>query len=102
MISVEELKIRAEENLKARTKEVEVCLKIIDHQIREYNTSEKERELERKMSIVPQSIKGIREKAFAEIFVKEIKNLDPEARVVLDTLVDYMEKKIYQRTNENS
>lgn len=93
MISVEELKIRAEENLKARTKEVEVCLKIIDHQIREYNTTEKERELERKMSIVPQSIKGIREKAFAEIFVKEIKNLDPEARVVLDTLVDYMEKK---------
>ena len=94
MISVEELKIRAEENLKARTKEVEACLTIIDRQIKEYNTSEKERELERKMSIVPQSIKGIREKAFAEIFVKEIKNLDPEARLVLDTLVDYMEKKI--------
>ena len=93
MISVEELKIRAEENLKARTKEVKVCLKIIDTQIKEYISSEKERELERKMSIVPQSIKGIREKAFAEIFVNELKNLDPEARVVLDTLVDYMEKK---------
>tara|TARA_B100001287_G_scaffold1985_1_gene1541 strand:+ start:2470 stop:3708 length:1239 start_codon:yes stop_codon:yes gene_type:complete len=93
MISVEELKIIAEENLKARKKEVDECLKIIDDQIKEYNITEKERELERKMSVVPQRIKGIREKAFAEIFVKEIKNLDPEARLILDTLVDYMEKK---------
>ena len=93
MISFDKLKLRAEKNLKARSKEVNECLKIIDQQIKEYLTTEKERELERKMSIVPQSIKGIRKKAFAEVFVKEIKNLDPEARVVLDTLVDYMEKK---------
>jgi glutamyl-tRNA reductase len=92
-ITVDQLKIRAEENLAARSKEVIECLKIIDLQIIEYKTLEKERELERKMSIVPQSIKGIREKAFAEVFAKEIQSLDPDARVVLDSLVDYMEKK---------
>lgn len=92
-ITVDQLKIRAEENLLARSKEVSECLKIIDLQINEYKVLEKERELERKMSTVPQSIKGIRQKAFAEVFAKEIERLDPDAREVLDSLVDYMEKK---------
>jgi glutamyl-tRNA reductase len=92
-ITVDQLKIRAEENLAARSKEVSECLQIIDFQINEYKSLEKERELERKMSKVPQSIKGIRKKAFAEVFAKEIQSLDPDAREVLDSLVDYMEKK---------
>ena len=83
----------AEKNLKARTKEVEECKVIIKHQIEEYIQYEKQRELERAMKSVPARIKGIREKAFSEVFAKEIDNLDPNARKIVDDVIDYMEKK---------
>ena len=92
-ITVNELKSIAEENLKARTKEVEECKVIIKQQIEEYVHYEKQRELERAMQSVPASIKGIREKAFSEVFAKEIDNLDPNARKIVDNVIDYMEKK---------
>ena len=93
MINVAQLKQRADENLKARSKEIDGCLEIIENQIFEYNAIEKERELERAMQAVPESIKGIRKKAYAEVFAKELAGLDPDAREVLDSLVNYMEKK---------
>ena len=92
-INVDQLKERADENLKLREKEINNCLKIIDDQIVEYNIFQKERKLERAMSAVPESIKGIRKKAYAEVFAKELENLDPNAREVLDSFLDYMEKK---------
>ena len=93
LITVNELKTIAEKNLKARNKEVEECKVIIKHQIEEYIQYEKQRELERAMQSVPASIKGIREKAFREVFAKEIDNLDPNARKIVDDVIDYMEKK---------
>ena len=93
IICVDKLKERADENLKIRSKEIKSCLKIIDEQINFYISSEKERDLERAMSAVPARIKGIRKKAYAEVFAKELQNLDPNAREVLDSFLDYMEKK---------
>ena len=93
IINVDQLKERADENLKLREKEINNCLKIINDQIIEYNIFQKERKLERAMSAVPESIKGIRKKAYAEVFAKELENLDPNAREVLDSFLDYMEKK---------
>ena len=93
MINVAQLKKRADENLKARSKEIDVCLEIIENQIKEYFATERERKLERAMQAVPESIKGIKKKAYAEVFAKELEGLDPDAREVLDSLVNYMEKK---------
>lgn len=93
LITVNELKTIAEKNLKARTKEVEECKVIIKHQMEEYIHCEKQRELERAMQSVPARIKGIREKAISEVFAKEIDNLDPNARKIVDDVIDYMEKK---------
>ena len=93
IINVEQLKERAEFNLKARSKEINLCLNIIDKQIAKYYLSEKERSLERALSAVPESIKGIRNKAFKEVFVKELQTLDPQAINIVNSLVDYMEKK---------
>ena len=93
MINVAQLKKRADENLKARSKEIDVCLEIIENQIKEYFATERERKLERAMQAVPESIKGIKKKAYAEVFAKELESLDPDAREVLDSLVNYMEKK---------
>ena len=93
MITVDELKITAEENLKARSKEVNACKKIIRQQVDAYFQHEKQRKLERAMSEVPERIKVIRKKAYREVFAKEIDNLDPSARKIVDDLIDYMEKK---------
>ena len=93
MITVDELKTIAEENLKARSKEVNACKKIISQQVDAYFQHEKQRKLERAMSEVPERIKVIREKAYSEVFAKEIDNLDPSARKIVDDLIDYMEKK---------
>ena len=93
MITVDELKTIAEENLKARSKEVNACKKIITQQVDAYFQHEKQRKLERAMSEVPERIKVIRKKAYSEVFAKEIDNLDPSARKIVDDLIDYMEKK---------
>jgi glutamyl-tRNA reductase len=93
LINVDQLKVRAEENLQARGEEIKRCLDIIDRQILKYYIAEKERNLERALSSVPKSIKGIRQKAFREVFAKELETLDPGAIEVVNSLVDYIEKK---------
>ena len=93
LINVDQLKVRAEENLQARAEEIKRCLDIIDRQILKYYIAEKERNLERALSSVPKSIKGIRQKAFREVFAKELEALDPGAIEVVNSLVDYIEKK---------
>jgi len=93
LINVDQLKVRAEENLQARGEEIKRCLSIIDKQIIKYYIAEKERNLERALSSVPKSIKGIRQKAFREVFAKELETLDPDAIEVVNSLVDYIEKK---------
>ena len=93
LITVNELKTIAEKNLKARTREVEECKAIIKNQMEQYKHCEKQRELERAMQSVPARIKGIREKAISEVFAKEMDNLDPNVRKIVDDVIDYMEKK---------
>ena len=93
LINVDQLKVRAEENLQARGDEIKRCLDIIDRQILKYYIAEKERNLVRALSSVPKSIKGIRQKAFREVFAKELETLDPGAIEVVNSLVDYIEKK---------
>ena len=93
LINVDQLKVRAEENLQARGEEIKRCLDIIERQIIKYYIAEKERNLERALSSVPKSIKGIRQKAFREVFAKELETLDPGAIKVVNSLVDYIEKK---------
>ena len=93
IINVDQLKVRAEENLQARGEEIKRCLDIIDRQILKYYIAEKERNLVRALSSGPKSIKGIRQKAFGEVFAKELETLDPGTIEVVNSLVDYIEKK---------
>jgi glutamyl-tRNA reductase len=45
------------------------------------------------MRQVPNKIKQIREIAMTEVFAQDINKLDPEAREVLEKVINYMEKK---------
>ncbi|MNY40611.1 hypothetical protein D3C86_1753630 [compost metagenome] len=45
------------------------------------------------MRQVPQKIKEIKSVALNEVFASEVQALDPEARDVLEKIINYMEKK---------
>ena len=93
IISIKNLKKLANENLVKRSKEINKCQLILNDKLEEFKTIYKERKLERAMSAVPDTIKGITSKAYSEVFAKDLENLDEESREVLDRFVQYLEKK---------
>jgi glutamyl-tRNA reductase len=69
------------------------CEPLIDEALNAYNHLLKQRKIERMMSEVPGAIKEIRSLAMSEVFAQEISELDPRSKAVLNTIVDYFEKK---------
>jgi glutamyl-tRNA reductase len=51
------------------------------------------RRVEIAMKSVPKTVKDIKQKAFTEVFAKELNELDGESKEVLDKVVSYLEKK---------
>jgi glutamyl-tRNA reductase len=92
-IDVSYLQELANENLQERKKEIEACNSIISEKIDEFRQDYRIREVERAMKVVPEQVKAIREKALQEVFAKDLDELDPRSKEVLDKIVAYMEKK---------
>jgi len=93
LIAVEDLKIIAEQNLKERAKEITKCDEILGEHFEEFKQAFHFRKVEVAMSAVPKKVKAIKEKAFTEVFAKELGQLDGESKEVLDKVVSYLEKK---------
>ena len=92
-ISVDFLKVIAEENLKLRSKELVNCKSIINENVVEFETIYKDRSIELAFSQVPKVMKEIKPHAISEVFAKEVANLDKESREVLEKILGYVEKK---------
>jgi glutamyl-tRNA reductase len=92
-ISVEVLQKISNENLKARSKEVEHVHEIISEAVHEFEHIYKERSVEIAMREVPTKVKQIRDTALNEVFKHDLTNLDDEARELLENIMGYMEKK---------
>lgn len=92
-INIEELKVIAEKNLTERSREIEKCEAIIDHNLLEFHDLYKQREIEIAMRDIPRKVKEIKETAINEVYAKELNGLNPESREVLDKIVSYLEKK---------
>lgn len=69
------------------------CEPLIDQALESYNHLLKQRTIERMMSNVPSAIKEIRTTAMTEVFANEVNELDPKSKAVLDSIIDYFEKK---------
>ena len=93
LIAVEDLKVIAEQNLKERAKEITKCDKILQEHFKEFKKAFHLRRVEIAMRAVPKTVKDIKEKAFTEVFAKELNQLDGESKEVLDKVVSYLEKK---------
>lgn len=92
-IEVSGLQAIAEKNLQERYGELENAEKIITENVKEFLPIIKQRRVEVAMRQVPNKIKEIREIALNEVFAQDVSKLAPEAREVLEKVINYMEKK---------
>lgn len=92
-IEVSSLQAIAEKNIQERYNELESAEKIITDNIKEFLPLVKQRRVEVAMRQVPDKIKEIRATALNEVFAADVKNLDPQARLILEKVINYMEKK---------
>jgi glutamyl-tRNA reductase len=92
-IEVESLKEIAEKNLQERYHELINGEAIIEQNIKEFKPILKQRRVELAMSEVPVKIKEIRERALTSVFADEVNGLDENSRLVLEKVMNYMEKK---------
>jgi len=92
-INIEQLKVVADRNLKERSGEIEKCEAIVDTKLMEFHDLYRQREVELAMRHIPEKVKEIKNRAIDEVYAKELSNLNPESREVLDKVIAYMEKK---------
>jgi glutamyl-tRNA reductase len=92
-IDVNSLKVQAEENLKSRMSEIEKCEEIINSKLEEFKRLQKERRVELAFGEIPRQVRAIKDVALTEVFAKEISELDPNSKEVLDKVIGYIEKK---------
>ena len=92
-IEVESLKEIARKNIQERYDELVNAELIIDQNIKEFDLVLRQRKIEIAMSEVPQKIKAIKSKALDIVFADEVNSLDENSRLVLERVMDYMEKK---------
>lgn len=92
-IEVESLKEIARKNIQERYDELVNAEHIIEENIKDFELVLRQREIEIAMSTVPQKIKEIKQTAINGVFADEISGLDENSRLVLERVMNYMEKK---------
>ena len=92
-IEVESLKEIARKNIQERYDELVNAEHIIEENIKEFELVLRQRKIEIAMSGVPQKIKEIRHTAINAIFADEINGMDESSRLILERVMNYMEKK---------
>jgi glutamyl-tRNA reductase len=93
VIAVNNLQEVAKENLKEREKSLKACRNIIENNILDFRQLYRQRQVELAMQEVPKKVKEIRETAYGAVFAKEIEQMDPASREILDKVMNYVEKK---------
>lgn len=91
--SMEQIREKAQENLQYREQAIADCLPIIQAGLRDFEKTHKERQIEKAMVSIPETIKEIRNTALGSVFAKDLETLDEHSRDVLEKIMNYMEKK---------
>jgi glutamyl-tRNA reductase len=92
-IDINSLKQQAEQNMHLRLSEMTKCEEIIKNKLDEFRWLRKERRVELAFGEIPRQVKAIKDVAITEVFAKEISELDPSSKEVLDKVIGYIEKK---------
>lgn len=92
-ISIEYLQKISSKNLEKRAREIIHVEEIVEDAVREFKSIAHEREVERAMRKVPQTVKEIKTAAIEQVFAKEIENLDDTSKETVEKIIAYFEKK---------
>ncbi len=92
-IEVESLKEIARKNIQERYNELVHAETIIEQNIKEFDLVLRQRKIEIAMSSVPKKIKEIKMTALNGVFADEISTMDDNAKLILERVMNYMEKK---------
>ena len=92
-IEVEALRQLASENIAFRQREVTQAKELLEQQLLSFHQLFQMRSIERAMHQVPQEIKAIKSHAMNQVFKKELADLAPESRQLLERMMDYMERR---------
>jgi glutamyl-tRNA reductase len=90
---MEQIKQWANENIQFREQAIADCMPIIQQGLRDFEKVHKERQIEKAMVSIPETIKEIRNTALGSVFAKDLETLDDHSREVLEKIVNYIEKK---------
>lgn len=93
LISIEELKNAAAQNIEIRKTELVRCNQLISENLDLFKEMYHERNVEIAMSSIPEKVKKIKKLAINEVFAKEISGLDDSTKELFDKVLTYMEKK---------
>ncbi len=92
-VDVEQLRELAQKNLQSRKGEIIHARKILREKLNQFTLVYQQRQIEKAMKHVPSAVAEVKEKALQAVFKDRIKTLDEEAQILLNDVVDYMEKK---------
>jgi glutamyl-tRNA reductase len=92
-IEVNSLNEVAKRNLQERYQELVHAERIIEQNIDEFLPLLKQRRVEVAMRQVPEKIKEIKHAALHTVFADEVQGMDEQSRLVLEKVINYMEKK---------
>lgn len=92
-IDINSLRLQAEQNVKLRMSEMDKCEQIIQSKLEEFKWLHKERRIELAFGEIPRQVRAIKDVALTEVFAKEVSELDPSSKEVLDKVICYIEKK---------
>ena len=93
VVDMTALKESADQNLSIRATEVGKCESLLEAGLVEYAERLQAREVELSLIELPNMIKAIRDTAMGDIFAEDLEGLDAEARLVVERIVAYLEKK---------
>lgn len=92
-IDIEQLRSLSQTNLEFRKKEVHAARVLLKNQLLDFNNQFQQRQLEKALDVVPKEIKKIKERALEKVYKKQIAELDDNAQLLINEMMDYMEKK---------
>lgn len=92
-IEIEALRQMASDNIAFRQKEVSQARELLDQQLVQFHQDFQSRSIVKVMHQVPAEIKAIKSHAMNQVFRKELEDLNPESRQLLERMMDYMERR---------
>lgn len=92
-IDLQTLQKVARENLEVRLGETQKAETILELSLTSLSEALYRRKIERAFQVIPSEIKSIKQRAYAEVFQKELEAMDEDTQALIYRMMDYMEKK---------